>query len=58
MCQFFLKYRSFFLNKYRCKLCTCVNIEMGTCAKTFNIPVLISLLLALHIFTNTGSKII
>ena len=38
----FLKYWSSFFNKYRYKLCTCVNFEIYTCAQNLNTPVLIT----------------
>ena len=32
----------FSFNKYRCELCTCVNLEIDTCAKKLNSPVIIT----------------
>ena len=32
----------FSFEKYRCELCTCVNMEINICAKNFNTPVLIT----------------
>ena len=42
----FLEILVFFFNKYRYKLCTCVNFEIYTCTYNLNIPVLITTCIA------------
>ena len=50
------KYGSSFFDKYRYELCTCINLEIATCAQNFNI--LVTNYYLHYICTNAGSKII